>query len=98
MSAINGSNSLQHYVEQLEEIASDQRPLARTKRNLLAEAAAAGLHVHALKDVVRLRTQSSQKTEERRIRQEKFDEYRNGRRPVAGFSTYPSGVGVAARS
>src|SRR5215471_17535309 len=63
MSAMNGagSNSLNDYIEQLEEIEDDQRALARTKRKLLADAAEHGLHPGALKDVVKRRTQSSQK-------------------------------------
>ena len=77
MSAMNGagSNSLNDYIEQLEEIEDDQRALARTKRKLLADAAEHGLHVGALKDVVRLRRQSPEQAEARQLRQDALDTY-----------------------
>jgi len=77
MSAMNGagSNSLNDYIEQLEEIEDDQRALARTKRKLLADAAEHGLHVGALKDAVRHKRQSPQQAEALRRRQAALNRY-----------------------
>ena len=75
MAATNGSNSLSHFVEELTRVEGERRALAKTREYLLQEAAAAGLHSHALLDVVKCKRQTAQQADAHRQRQDAFDNY-----------------------
>jgi len=66
----NGSNSLAHFVEALEEVEQEKRAVAETERNLLAEAAQAGLHRQALKDAVRRKLETTEERSSRLAKEE----------------------------